>query len=100
MTGRKTHPRVTYTGKALTEKRLQMGLSQQKISSLTGLSLRVYQRLESGEMEFRDLRMKYGLALCTILKLDPYIMVYGHGFTCGVVLEIEDLVIGTPHDSE
>ncbi len=34
MTGRKTHPRTTYAGKALTEKRLLKGLPQQRIEEL------------------------------------------------------------------
>ena len=72
MTGPKPYERTTYAGKILTEKRRQMGISQQRLSSMTGLSLRVYQRLETGEMDFRDTRMKFGLALCTILGLDPY----------------------------
>ncbi len=91
MTGPKPYERTTYAGKMLTEKRRQMGLSQQKLSSMTGLSLRVYQRLETGEMEFRDTRMKFGLALCMILGLDPFLMVFGHEFTYGAVLDIDDL---------
>ena len=91
MTGPKPYKRTTYAGKMLTEKRRQMGLSQQKLSSMTGLSLRVYQRLETGEMEFRDTRMKFGLALCIILGLDPFRMVFGHEFTYSAVLDIDDL---------
>ena len=84
----------------LTEKRQQMGLSQQTFSSMIGLSLRVYQRMETGEMEFRDTRMRFGLALCMILGLDPYMMVFGHEFTCGAVLEIDDDGLNQSTDSE
>ena len=100
MTGPKPYERTTYAGKMLTEKRRQMGLSQQKLSSMTGLSLRVYQRLETGEMEFHDTRMKFGLALCMILGLDPYLMVFGHESTYGAVLDIDDFGLNQPRDPE
>ena len=100
MKGRKTCPRTTFIGKALTEKRQQLGLSQQKLCSMTGLSLRGYQRLETGETEFRDTRMRFGLAICTILGMDPYMMVFGHEFTYGAVLDIEDESSGLSQSSD
>ena len=100
MTGPKPYERTTYAGKMLTEKRRQMGLSQQRLSSMTGLSLRVYQRLETGEMDFHDTRMKFGLALCMILGLDPYLMVFGHEFTYGAILNIDDFGQNQSRDSE
>ncbi len=46
--------------------------------------------METGETEFRDTRMRFGLAICTILGLDPFMMVFGHEFSYGAVLDIED----------
>ncbi len=75
--------RTTPAGKALTEKRVQLGLSQQKLSNILGIDLRVYQRLETGETDFRETKMKYGLALCALLDINPYILVFGQEFAVG-----------------
>ena len=98
MTGRKTLKRTTYAGRLLTEQRLQKGLSQQKVANRVGVALRVYQRLETGEMPFHDLRIKYGLSLCMLLDLDPYMLTFGAGFTAGCVFEVIDPETALPPD--
>ncbi len=90
MTGRNTKERTTNVGRMLTERRLELKLSQQRISNMAGISMRVYQRLETGEMDFRDTRIRYGLAICMILGLDPYKLVFGQEFTCGGVFRVMD----------
>ena len=35
------------------------------------VSLRIYQRLESGEREIRNAAMRTGIGLCAALDLDP-----------------------------
>ena len=77
MAGRYLNPRTNYISSILTERRVQKGLSQQMLSEMCGMALRVYQRLEHGEMEFADTRMRYGLAICRMLGLDPYVIVFG-----------------------
>ena len=76
MRGRKTKERMTTIGKTLTEKRLQVGLSQQQVADAAGMSLKVYQRLENGEMSFGDVRLKYGLMICSTLHLDPFYLAF------------------------
>ena len=100
MAGRKTIERKTYAGKLLTEKRLQKGLSQQNIANMIGAALRVYQRLETGESEFCDTRMRFGLALCAILDLDPFMLAFGHEFTHNTVFDLQDLSHSLAGDAE
>ncbi len=90
MTGPDPKERSTFVGKVLTEKRLELGISQQRIAHMAGIAPRVYQRLETGEVEFCDTRMKYGLSLCYILGLDPWLLVFGPEFTFGGVFQIVD----------
>ena len=54
----------------LRECRSKAGLTQQQVSSLSGVSLRHYQRLESGESSFSDLTVKAALSLAEVLGTD------------------------------
>ena len=51
--------------------RLRKGYTQQEASEKAGISLRIYQRLESGEREIRNAAMRTGIGLCAALDLDP-----------------------------
>ncbi len=85
MAGRKTSERSTCVGKLLTERRQEKGLSQQKVAEMVGIALRVYQRLETGESEFCDTRMRFGLAICAILDLDPFELTFSRPLFFGSV---------------
>ena len=64
----------------LRKARLRKGYTQQQLADLVDTQLRQYQRLEYGEREMRDTTMKLGLALCSVLELDPYDIVFGGPF--------------------
>lgn len=53
-------------------RREDMGLSQQQVADLSGITLRQYQRFESGERSMASASMRIGLSICNTLKLDPY----------------------------
>ncbi len=76
MVGRKTGERSTYEGKVLTESRLQEGISQMSMACIVEMDIRAYQRIESGEIHFPNIRMKFGLAICAVLGIDPYMIVF------------------------
>ena len=76
MKGRNPDKRSTYVGKILTKKRLKAGISQMNLAYLSEMAPVVYQRIETGKNEFADTRMKYGLAICAILGIDPYMIVF------------------------
>ncbi len=76
MRGKQMIERKSYAGKLLTEKRLQAGVSQMDLAYMAEMSPIVYQRLETEKREFSDTRMKYGLAICAILGIDPYMIVF------------------------
>ena len=75
--GRKTTGRTSHQAKMITEARLRMGFSQQKAASLVGISIGQYQRLEYGEQDIKNTSMKIGLAVCTVLEIDPFILAFG-----------------------
>lgn len=80
MAGRKINERTGYESKIITEARLRMGYSQQKVATIIGINIRQYQRLESGERPFRNASMKIGLAVCAVLGIDPYEITFGAEF--------------------
>lgn len=63
-------------GLILKIRRKELGLSQQGVADAAGIQLRQYQRFELGERYLCNASMKIGLAICSVLKLDPYT------FTC------------------
>ncbi len=76
MVGRKTGERTTYEGRILTERRLQKGISQMSMACIAEMDIRAYQRIESGEVHFSNIRMKFGLAICAVLGIDPFMIVF------------------------
>ena len=64
----------------LRKARLRKGYTQRQLADLVDTQPRQYQRLEYGEREMRDATMKLGLALCSVLELDPYDIVFGGPF--------------------
>lgn len=62
------------------EARHVMGYSQQQISTLIGVHIRQYQRIECGERDIRYASMKLGLSICAVLGIDPLVLVFGGEF--------------------
>ena len=56
----------------LMSRREQLGLTQQEVADRSGILLRQYQRIESGEKELFRCSMKVGMSICAVLLLDPY----------------------------
>lgn len=53
-------------------RREEMSLSQQDVASAAGITLRQYQRFESGERSMSSASLRIGLSICQVLRLDPY----------------------------
>ena len=66
--------------KIIREARLRKGYSQQKVANLLGMSIGQYQRLENGERQIRNASMKIGLAVCAVLEIDPFMLIFGTEF--------------------
>ncbi len=79
MRGRKCHERTKPYSKFLTERRLSLGYSQRQVAKLTGATFRHIQRIESGETPFNAIGFAQGLAVCTLLEIDPYEIVQMDG---------------------
>ena len=58
-----------------------MGYSQQQIAMLLGIQIKQYQRFESGERDIRHASMQLGLAICAVLGIDPFLLVFGQEFS-------------------
>ena len=56
----------------LKNRRLELGLTQQQVADRAKIQLRQYQRVESGERHIRGASARIMLAICTVLKIDPY----------------------------
>ena len=56
----------------LKARRLELGLTQQQVADKTGILLRQYARLESGERCLSSASFRIGLAICDALELDPH----------------------------
>ena len=65
----------TRVTKMLKNARMRKGLSQQQVATLAGVHIRQYQRLEYGERTIESLNMRFGLAVCAILEINPYDLV-------------------------
>lgn len=59
----------------LKTRRDQLGLSQQDVADMVGISLGHYQRLEYEEPNLEGCSMRVGLAVCATLLLDPFEMI-------------------------
>lgn len=57
-------------------RRKEFGMTQQQVADAAGITLRQYQKLESGERNMSSASMRIGLSVCHVLKLDPYRFVY------------------------
>ena len=64
-------------GDIIRDRRLKLGLTQEQVASALSLNLRAYQRYENGDFKLSNSRMKTGLRICAVLKLDPYEVVPG-----------------------
>lgn len=62
---------VLNEGQILLTRRLQLGLTQHQVAEMAGLCLSQYQRLEGSERFFSGCSMKTGLAVCSVLLLNP-----------------------------
>lgn len=61
----------------LKTRREEMGLSQQQVAEGAELLLKQYQRLEVGERLIENASLKTALAICAVLRLDPFIFLSG-----------------------
>ncbi len=62
---------VLNEGEVLMIRRMQLGLTQHQVAEMAGIYFSQYQRLEGGERFFSGCSMRIGLAVCTVLRLDP-----------------------------
>ena len=67
--------KVTRETEILRNARLKKRLSQQQVAVIAGVHVRQYQRLEYGERSIGSVNMRFGLAICAILELDPFDLV-------------------------
>lgn len=56
----------------LQNRRHQLGMTQQQVADAAQIQLRQYQRFESGERSLSSSSLRIGLAVCYVLRLDPY----------------------------
>ena len=59
----------------LRKARLKKGFSQQQVATLAGVHVRQYQRIEYGERPVGSINMRFGLAVCAILEINPFDLV-------------------------
>ncbi len=64
-------------GQIIRDRRLELGLSQERVASALGMSLHHYQTYEYGEVSLSNSRMRNGLRVCALLQLDPYQVIFG-----------------------
>ena len=55
--------------------RKAMRYSQQQVATLIGVHIRQYQRIEYGERPIGSINMRFGLAVCAILEINPFDLV-------------------------
>ena len=67
--------KVTKETEMLRKARQRKGLSQQQVAVIAGVHIRQYQRLEYGERSVGNVKMRFGLAVCAILEIDPFELV-------------------------
>ena len=67
--------KVTKETEMLRKARQRKGLSQQQVAVIAGVHIRQYQRLEYGELSVGNVKMRFGLAVCDILEIDPFELV-------------------------
>ena len=62
---------VLTEGQILMTRRLQLGLTQAQVAKMAGLHLSQYQRLEGSAHYFSGCSVRIGMAVCSVLLLDP-----------------------------
>ena len=67
--------KVTKETEMLRKARLKKRLSQQQVATLAGVHIRQYQRIEYGERPMGSINMRFGLAVCAILEINPFDLV-------------------------
>lgn len=55
----------------LSYRREELCMTQQAVADAAGITLRQYQRFESGERNMSSASLRIGLSICHVLKLDP-----------------------------
>lgn len=60
----------------LRNRRVELGLTQQEVAVELGMHIRQYQRFEYGEQSLAKCSMQTGLRICSVLRLDPYEIVF------------------------
>ena len=66
---------ITREHEIIRQARIRLGLSQQQVATLVSIQIRQYQRLEYGERSVGNVKMRFGLAVCAILEIDPFELV-------------------------
>lgn len=56
----------------LQRRRQELNLTQQQVADEAGIQLRQYQRVESGERHLTSCGARIMLAVCAVLRIDPY----------------------------
>ena len=56
--------------------RLELGYTQLQVSEMADISFGEYQRIEYGQRALENVSFKRGLALCKVLRLDPYLLIF------------------------
>ena len=69
----------TIEGATLRKHRLALKYSQMDVAVRAEIETRQYQRLEYGERNMSSASMRVGLAICAVLKIDPYQLIFGDG---------------------
>ncbi len=59
-------------GRILRDQRKALGLTQEEVALKLGMSVHQYQRYEYGEIALSNTRMRTGLRICAVLRLNPY----------------------------
>ena len=60
----------------LRSRRLELGLTMQKVADLAGITLPQYQKFDYNDRSLANCSMRIGLAVCAALKIDPRDLVY------------------------
>lgn len=74
---------LTRESSILRSRRLEIGYSQQEIATLMGVNIQQYQRFEYGTRTVARASMRTGLAVCFVLGIDPYMLVFGDDIVLG-----------------
>ena len=55
------------------EKRLEKNFTQKQVADYAHITERQYRRYENGEKSIASASMRIGLAICSMLDIDPYL---------------------------